>query len=535
MKIRFLPLLLLPLLFLLFLASNPVRSLSCYKDCIKENIAGGADPIYYHESDYSPLESSCLEEVQTCEDPSENEKVYCASVRLGPDHYIGDHDESILVESVDHFFCMYIYNHSEGDPNEETCELWGAFLGENCNVTSFCQNPGCNAPLAEPAPLPSTCYSCELFTDQFCQSVDIQGSCDLVNCTAGVSQCYARFNQESCSVSLGCASPDISGCEDGSSTCSVCAAEDCTGSLTSDAICGSDSGCEQRECRACTYPACEGDASTIPDSCQYQNCSPGVTECYSQINSCQITLGCKPESFSCEDDADSCSICEDVECSLNTSGICEKRGECAPPHQCITCSHPLCGDEPETCTLQECDSDVQQCYTKVEGCLVTRGCKSPDVTCKTDDTCTVCEGEECDLPDQSLCQPGGGCEEKIVCNSCNLNVTAITLSDDAKTKCSQSDTCSKDAKVCAVFVKENECGVTVGCHEDEKNDANFLETFSGSFSDLITILDRLSKRNDIIDNCIETIKAQKGSASRTRINLSLLILALFYLTVLYYT
>ena len=445
----------------------------------------------------------------------------------------------MIVESVDHFFCMHFntYDLTESSLEEMTCLDEGVELGDHCSVTYLCEVDGCNSPPAT-TPSSSTCYSCELSTDKFCESVDIPGSCDLVNCTAGVSQCYAKFNQESCSVSLGCASPDITGCEDGSSTCSICAAENCTGNLTSEAVCGSDSGCEQRECLTCTHPACDGEKDTIPESCQYQNCSTGVTECYSQIESCQITRGCKPEGFSCEDDLESCSICEDDTCSLNTSGICDKGGECAPPHQCITCSHPLCGDQPASCSLQECGSGVQQCYTKVDGCSVTKGCKTSDVTCETDDTCTVCEGEECDLSDQSLCEPGGGCEEKIVCNSCNLPLSNTSLTDEAEKKCLKIDTCSKDAKGCIVFVKKKDCNVFVGCDEDDKKETDFIKTFTGLLSDLKPILEKLTdEEKDIIENCGGSadpiIGPVPGSGSSTRINLSysLLLLGLYYLIV----
>ena len=151
------------------------------------------------------------------------------------------------------------------------------------------------------------------------------------------------------------------------------------------------------------------------------------------------------------------------------------------------------------------------------GCSVTRGCKTPDVTCEGDGTCKVCQGEECDLPDQSVCDSGGECEEKIVCNICNLTVSDIEeskdLSDKAIKECSESNTCSKDAKGCTAFVEKDSCELIVGCQNDAKIDSIFNKTISGSFSDLFAFLDKFPKEAEsIINRCKKSAGSVTGAS-----------------------
>jgi hypothetical protein len=312
-------------------------SLSCYQ-CKRENLPDQENPrIYdYFDSLDGPLDLSCLDEAQRCsEEGDEWGDVKCVSVTLGSDHFNGGG-----AESIDAFYCMYLdHSYSEEEAQEEICGHAGAMVGSECKVTANCVEDGCN--YDSDAPTPHACSSCELPAGDICQhdnfiDVVIQSDqCRLVNCTDGVNQCFTKIDEDSCKVTVGCKPPDLTDCP--SSTCSVCDTEECT--LDTPNLCEPGNGCVEESphvCLSCTHPVC---ASLDPtEVCDYQNCSTGVKECYSQVDSCSITRGCKSPDFKCEDGSTTCSVCkEDEICHLDTNSLCKSGGDCDESLTCNSC------------------------------------------------------------------------------------------------------------------------------------------------------------------------------------------------------
>ena len=379
------------LLFLLPLIHSTC-SLSCYQ-CRRENQGDAAIPKYYLDHNIEPLDTSCLEEAKPCEDQDDEQgMVNCTSITLGPDHAFGN-----MTASVDVFLCMYLRdNSSEGEVEVEVCAhegVGGEVVGSDCNLTANCGEDGCNyaAPILQATPLPHACSTCELPVSDFCHSTDhidiIQSECELVNCSSGVNQCFISFDQDSCSVNLGCKTPELTDCQ--SETCSVCEAEETECVLDTSLFCEPGRGCVEEPphaCLTCVHPVCED--TDISGSCDYENCTDGVRECYAQLDSCTITRGCKPLDLTCEDESTTCSICGDEECSLNTEeSSCSSGGECGEPVVCNSCAIDLT-------TIDYCDSDadlmkeikdncdkevtcktgVQNCAVIMDGCKATIGC-----------------------------------------------------------------------------------------------------------------------------------------------------------------
>ena len=368
-------------LFLLPLIHSAI-SLSCYQ-CRRENFLDATNPKYFSYRDIEPLDASCLEEAKPCEEGDDYGMVHCISVTLGPDHAIG-----VEAESYDVFFCMYFENDiPEEDIEMEICQHEGAEVG--CIVNTKCGEDGCNY-----TPIPHACSTCELPVSDYCQSTDhidiIQSECELVNCSSGVNQCFISFDQDSCSVNLGCKTPELTDCQ--SETCSVCEAEETECVLDTSLFCEPGRGCIEEPphaCLTCVHPVCED--TDISGSCDYENCTDGVRECYAQLDSCTITRGCKPPGLTCEDESTTCSICgEDEECSLNTVESCKPEGDCAKRLVCNSCYLAITDIDQsslsssswseyakENCSKEDtCKKDTQQCvvYVKDDECEFTVGC-----------------------------------------------------------------------------------------------------------------------------------------------------------------
>ena len=265
-------------------------------------------------------------------------------------------------------------------------------------------------------------------------------------------------------------------------------------------------------CSTCKLPIsdiCDQDSSHT-ESCELVNCTAGVSQCFTKVDSCNITYGCKtPEITDCEENSNECSVCEDEECALDTTLLCKPGGECIeePPHVCSTCTYQACGDvADDTCQdFQDCPSGVRECYSQFDSCEITRGCKTPDLTCeKGSKTCSVCGDKECNLDSETLCKEAGNCA--VVCNVCVIDLAEFDScstddnewKDFAEQNCDKRETCKSDVQECAIIT--DKCTATVGCNEKQAKGSGPL-TFV-SFLDLINVLTTTYKeRYSIIEDC----------------------------------
>lgn len=151
--------------------------------------------------------------------------------------------------------------------------------------------------------------------------------------------------------------------------------------------------CNSRDDPACLAP----EATLMLRDCNAAN----NNTCFTRVVNREVERGCSAtlsvvEFTNCNSETN-CELCHDAANQGRCNGLVfpEHRLHC---HQCIGAANDTCGQEitttPRVCRFFDADD---QCFTKVAGDVVERGCLSQSDFCRTESSCAVCDGHGCNF------------------------------------------------------------------------------------------------------------------------------------------
>ena len=365
---------------------------------------------------------------------------------------------------------------SDGNPctDGDVCDdLGGCVPGaeHECHAQNPCQKSWCNENAAEGTnPCDwgwkeegDLCDDNDLCTDK---DKCVAGDGDSLKCTGDPQNCDDDnpCTSDACDEDIGCVFvtlADATPCESSEDPCAVagkCEAGECVGATGNK--CADDNPCTDDGCvpetGECTYEyntaACDdGDACTSGDQCAQGACAGTVVDCSGLENPCFEGV-CNPDTGECDLPVEDGLLCSDGD-------FCNGVETCASG-VCSAGEPVLCEDDGNDCTLDICDSLLEQCGVPaddgipcgdVDVCDGGASCQSgqclPGTPIVCEDDGNPCTEDVCN-PENSECgiavADGGDCEDGDLCTGGDSCQAGVCTPGEA-VPCDDANVCTDDS------------------------------------------------------------------------------------------